>query len=74
MKGICFDDTPIQNQDNTYNFPAVLYEARNGTNPQTYMPGFPSVESPYSVNVELTSAGIVRTNTGAGIDAVRVIA
>lgn len=37
------------------------------------MPGFTSVESAFSVNVELTTGGTVRSTSGSGVDAVRVI-
>lgn len=80
LKGVFFDDTPVQNSDDSFNFPAIKYEERfglwDGYSPvvpaQEYMPGFPSVESAVNVNVELNSAGVTRSVSASDIDAVRV--
>lgn len=74
LKGVYFDDTPVQNIDGSYNFPAIKYEARKGTPDQTYMPGFPAVESAVVVNTEVKYAiPVVRSVTSANVDAARII-
>ena len=45
LKSVYLDDTAIQNADGTYNFAGVTLETRNGTQQQSYIPGFSSVEN-----------------------------
>ena len=72
-KSIYLDGTPLQNADGSFNFENVTYDTRPGSNSQAYIPGFPSVESETSVNVEVkNSASVVRTISNADVDAVRV--
>ena len=71
LKGIFLDQTVIQNADGTYNFPALAYDFRSGTETQTYMPGFPGAESALVVNAELNPS-LTRTVSDATVDAVRV--
>jgi hypothetical protein len=60
------DNTPIQN------FSGVTYETRNGTQSQTFIPGFGEVVSETAVGVVVTAAApVVRTIT-APCDSVRV--
>jgi predicted phage tail protein len=72
-KSIFFDGTPLQNADGSYNFDGVSWDFRPGTSSQSYLPGFPSVESeiPVGVEVKYTSA-VVRTITEATADALRL--
>lgn len=72
-KGIYFDDTPVQNSDNTYNFDRFQYDERVGLPSQSYMTGFPSVEIPTSLNAQINvGTPIVFTTTDPDTDAVRI--
>lgn len=72
-KSIYLDETPLQNADGSYNFQGVEIETRNGTQAQTYIPGFPAVESESPVAVEVkASASVTRQISNAEVDAVRV--
>ncbi|QIO88845.1 host specificity protein J [Stenotrophomonas rhizophila] len=72
-QSIYLDQVPIQNADGTLNFQGVRVETRSGTQDQTHIAGFPSVENEIAVNVELRSdSPVVRTATGADLSAVRV--
>lgn len=55
-KSIYLDETPLQNEDGSYNFSGVSVDSRNGTQEQTYMPGFGSVENEINLNVPLKSS------------------
>lgn len=72
-QSIYLDQVPIQNADGTLNFQGVRVETRSGTQDQTHIAGFPSVENEIAVNVELRSdSPVVRTATGSDLSAVRV--
>jgi predicted phage tail protein len=72
-KSIYLNGTPLQNQDNTYNFENVTWDSRVGTQDQSYIEGIPSVESESAVNTEVTNATpVVRTISDSNVDAVRV--
>ena len=63
-KSIFLDGTPLQNADGTYNFSGVTVVTRNGTQGQSYIPGFSEIENELSVNVQVTNATpVVRTST-----------
>lgn len=73
-KSIFLNETQLQNDDGTYNFQNVEIETRNGTQDQTYITGYESVESEVSVGSEVVQATpITFTVTDADINAVRVI-
>lgn len=73
MKSVYLDGTPLQNPDGTYNFNSVEIETRNGSQSQSYIPGFSAVENTVQVNVEAKKAtSVTRQLTNANIDAVRV--
>lgn len=73
LKSIYLDDTPLQAADDTMNFSGVTLDTRNGTQAQTYIPGFEAQETEVSVGVEVTNATpVVRTITDADTDSVRV--
>ena len=73
LKSVYLDETPIQNDDDTFNFTGVTLDTRNGTQNQSYIVGFPSVESESAVNVQVIASGpVTRTITGAQFSAVRV--
>ena len=42
LQSVYLDDTPIQNADGTTNFSGVTLETRDGTQQQSYVPGFSS--------------------------------
>jgi hypothetical protein len=84
MKSIYFDNTPLQNPDGTLNFPLtntdgsynfqnVTLFTRNGTQSQSYIPGFDAIsnEVPVVVTV-LHSIPVVRTITDTTTNAARV--
>jgi predicted phage tail protein len=55
LQSIYLDQTPLQNADGTMNFQGVQVDSRTGTQDQTYLPGFPAVESENAVSIELRS-------------------
>ncbi|WLG49100.1 host specificity protein J [Pseudomonas sp. FP1742] len=71
-QGIYFDDVPLQNTDNSYNFSDVSVQWRYGTQSQAYLP-ITGLEAEQSVGVELKSGvSVERAITDADADAVRV--
>ncbi len=72
-KSIFFDDTVLQNKNNTYNFDGVNWDLRTGTPDQAHMAGFAEVESEVPVNVQVKyGSPVTRSITDQDIDAVRV--
>lgn len=72
-KSIFLDGTPLQNSDSSYNFRGYSVEVRNGSQNQSYIPGFPASENAYSVSVEVRAASpVVREISNPNVDAVRV--
>lgn len=72
-KSIYLDDTPLHDASGNWNFQNVQVDFRHGTNDQTYIEGFPSVESETGINVELKSdAPWVQAFSNTELDAVRV--
>jgi predicted phage tail protein len=55
MQSVFLDDTPIQNADGSLNFTNYSVDTRVGTQDQTYMAGFPAVESETAISIALTS-------------------
>lgn len=73
FKSIYLNGTPLQSPDGSLNFQNVSVETRSGTQDQTYIPGFPSVENEVGVEIELRSdSPIVRTISGSDLSAIRV--
>ena len=73
LQSVYLDDTPIQNPDGTTNFSGVTLESRNGSQQQSYVPGFSSVENEVVVGVEVkASQPVVRSITDPDVDAVRI--
>ncbi|MDP2808632.1 MAG: phage tail protein [Rhodocyclaceae bacterium] len=73
LKSVYLDGTPVQNANGGMNFAGVTLISRTGTQAQSYIPGFPSVENEVAVGVEVTNAlSVTRTITTANIDGVRV--
>lgn len=72
-KSVFFDETPLQNEDGSYNFQGATVVQRTGTQSQEYIDGYPSVENETSVSVEIkASSSATRQITNPDIDAVRV--
>lgn len=73
LKSVYLDDTPIQNQDGTFNFKDVSLHFTYGTQAQLPAPGFTGVEREITVSQEITKdAPVVKTITDPDIDAVRI--
>ncbi|MDT8372134.1 MAG: phage tail protein [Gammaproteobacteria bacterium] len=73
LGSVYLDDTPIQNADGTFNFDGVSLVTRNGTQDQTHIAGFSSVESEKAVSVEIKqNTPITRTITDATADFARI--
>ena len=73
LASVYLDETPVQNADGSANFTGVTLVSRSGTQQQSYIPGFSSVENEISVGVEAKYAqAVVRTISDGDIDAVRV--
>jgi predicted phage tail protein len=72
-KSIFLDETPLQNEDGSYNFQGLEIDTRNGTQSQGYIAGFPAIESENGVGVEVkNSASVTRQISNTEVDAVRV--
>lgn len=72
-KSVYLDDTPLQDANGNWNFQNVQVDFRHGTNDQTYIEGFPSVEAETGIGVELKSdAAWVQAFSNTELDAVRV--
>lgn len=73
LRYIFLDETPVENADGSKNFKNVSVEVRLGTQDQTYIPGFPAVESEAAVNVELTyDTPWTQSFTNQSLSAVRI--
>ena len=53
LKDVFLDETPVMNEDGTLNFTNVVLDWRDGTQDQSYIQGFPSVENEVAIGVEL---------------------
>jgi predicted phage tail protein len=72
-RSIFLDDTPLQNADGSFNFTGVTVQTRNGTQSQSYIPGFAAAEAENAVGIEVTQAlPVVRSITNSNNTAVRV--
>ena len=56
LKSVFLNNTPIQNNDNSYNFDNVSYAFREGTSSQTKINGFDNAATTVSVNRQVTKA------------------
>lgn len=73
FKSVFLDDTPLQNDDGTFNFNNVIVEQRTGTQSQNYITGFDGAESENGVGTEVTKVlSVTRTITNTDATAVRV--
>lgn len=72
-KSVYLDGTPLMAEDGTLAYSNVYLDWRAGTQQQSYIPGFPSVESETAVGVELRSGTPwARSITNTQLSAVRV--
>lgn len=72
-KSIYFDDVPLQNADDSYNFSGVTYYQRYGTPDQDPIPGFDDVEAEVTVGQEVKfTAPVLFTITNPDVDALRL--
>ncbi|MDR3446018.1 hypothetical protein [Dyella sp.] len=73
LQSVYLDGTPVANADGTLNFSGVHLDERTGTQDQSYIPGYSSVESETGVGVELKSSSPwVVTLEDVTLSAVRV--
>lgn len=73
LQSVFFNETPLQNENGTFNFSGATVVSTNGSQGQSYIPGFPNVESEVYVGTEVEYANpIVRQITNEDADAVRV--
>jgi predicted phage tail protein len=72
-KSIFINNTPLQNQDDSYNFNNVTVWTRTGTQLQDYIPSTDTVENEVAVGVTVLQAvPVVRTISDASVNAIRV--
>ena len=72
-KDVFLDRTPLQNEDDTYNFEGIEWHERTGTVDQEPIPGISTSESETTVNVQVRhGTSIIRRITDANIDALRI--
>lgn len=73
LEDVFLDETPVANPDGSLNFTDVYMDWRPGTQGQTYMQGFPSVENEIAIGVELRQAAPwVRTINNTSLDGIRL--
>lgn len=73
LKSVYLDDTPLQNNDGSYNFKGVTVDTRTGETNQTHLSGFPAVETEVDVSTQVKKdTPIVRTVSNLQANAVRV--
>lgn len=74
-KSIYFDQTPLLNDDGTYNFKNLSIIAHKGLPDEGYFNGHTAVETPVNVEVQVKNSlgPTVRTIVDENVDAVRVI-
>lgn len=71
-ESVFLDGTPLES-NGVPNFGSVTYDTRQGTQDQTYIPGFAQVESEISVGAEVTTAiPYTRTITNTDLSALRL--
>lgn len=73
LRSIYLDNTPLVNADGSTNFGGVVMRQRTGEPDQSYIPGFPSVETASEISTQVFQANpVVRTISNPEIDASRV--
>lgn len=71
-KSIYLNNTPLQNDDDSYNFSNFTWYERKGTQAQSFIPGFDEVANEVAVNVTVTQSTPVTRSITTTKDAVRV--
>lgn len=74
-QSIFFEQTPLRNEDGSYNFKNVIWREHKGLPDEGHFPGHAGVETPSSVEVQVKAATgpVQRTIVDANADAIRVI-
>lgn len=73
LQSVYLDKTPVANPDGSLNFTGVHVELRTGTQDQSYIPGFSSVENEISVGLELkATTPWTQSITDTDLSAIRV--
>lgn len=73
LQSIFINDTALQNENGTYNFSGISVDGRVGTQSQTYLSGFPSIENEVAVSTEVKyGVPITRSISNQNINAARV--
>lgn len=73
LESVFLNDTPVENEDGTSNFPGVEMVWRSGHQVQDPLPGMAAVQNEVAVSVEVKAAvPLVRTVTNPEINRVRV--
>jgi len=73
MKSVYFDNTPVQNEDESYNFQNVLLEGRVGSQSQEIISGFNTSEKEVSVGAQIRKVTpITRTITDEKVSRLRL--
>ncbi|OOF80820.1 TipJ family phage tail tip protein [Rodentibacter caecimuris] len=73
MKSVYLDNTPIQNQDDSYNFSNIQLEGRVGSQVQGIIPGFNTPEKEISVGKQVRkTTPITRTITDSKVSRLRL--
>lgn len=74
LKSVYLDDTPVQNNDGTFNFAGATVQQRVGLPDQDYVPGFSSAENTIDVNTEVkvSTGPVVRTIDDPDVTVARV--
>lgn len=73
LKGVFFNNTPVQNADGTNNFSGVTIKFRTGTASQTLIPGFDEASQVVTVGVTVTTTAPQTISVSeTDVDAVRL--
>lgn len=73
MQSIYLNDTPVQNDDGSFNFLNSSFAFRSGTATQSPVPGFPAAESDTTVSTQVyNGTPVVRHISDANVNACRV--
>jgi len=74
-KSIYFEQTPLQNEDGSFNFKNVNWTEHKGLPDEGHFPGHAGVETPFNVEVQVKSktGPVQRTIADTNADAVRVL-
>lgn len=73
LKGTYLNETPVQNEDGSFNFEGIAAHFNIGTQAQGSVPGFSGVEREKPVSVQLKKgSSVTRRITDSNVDAVRL--